>query len=127
MNTFDAGQADGQEGYTCEQGKAASRTATPPKSAQRDTRIDIRAIARAALAQADILVPQWLPKDKREGPEWVALNPTRVDKHLGSFKVNLESGQWADFATGERGGDLVSLYGYFCPTPRKGKNKGLLT
>jgi hypothetical protein len=53
-----------------------------------------------------------LPKGKREGPEWVALNPTRVDEHLGSFKVNLESGQWADFATGERGGDLVSLYAY---------------
>lgn len=112
MNTFDAGQADGQEGYTWEQGKAASRTATPPKSAQRDTWLDIRVIARAALAQADILVPQWLPKGKREGPEWVALNPTRVDEHLGSFKVNLESGQWADFATGERGGDLVSLYAY---------------
>ncbi len=31
------------------------------------------------------------------------------DARRGSFKVNLHTGKWSDFATGERGGDLVSL------------------
>ena len=30
----------------------------------------------------------------------------------GSFKVHLITGHWADFATGDKGGDLVSLYAY---------------
>lgn len=39
-------------------------------------------------------------------------NPTRADRRPGSFKVNLNTGKWGDFATGERGGDLVSLASY---------------
>ncbi|MDA0781242.1 MAG: toprim domain-containing protein [Rickettsiales bacterium] len=31
---------------------------------------------------------------------------------MGSFKVNLVSCEWSDFATGDAGGDLVSLYAY---------------
>jgi hypothetical protein len=42
----------------------------------------------------------------------VALNPRRADCRLGSFKVNLNTGRWADFATGDRGGDLISLLAY---------------
>jgi hypothetical protein len=46
------------------------------------------------------------------GSEWIALNPTRADRRLGSFKINLYTGRWADFATGDAGGDLVSLRAY---------------
>lgn len=74
--------------------------------------IDFRAIALAALAQAQRLVMEWLPDGKREGAEWTARNPTRDDQHAGSFKINLDTGQWLDFATGDRGGDLISLYAY---------------
>lgn len=42
----------------------------------------------------------------------MALNPTRRDRHLGSFRINVRSGRWADFATGDRGGDVVSLAAY---------------
>ena len=43
----------------------------------------------------------------------MALNPRRVDLRLGSFRVNLQTGQWADFAlTDARGGDPVSLAAY---------------
>jgi hypothetical protein len=42
----------------------------------------------------------------------VARNPTRRDRHLGSFRINLETGRWADFATGDKGGDAVSLAAY---------------
>lgn len=54
----------------------------------------------------------WLPGGKYMGREYVALNPTRLDRHLGSFRINTKTGQWADFATPERGRDLISLYAY---------------
>lgn len=53
-----------------------------------------------------------LPNGKMESYEWVAINPTRIDKKLGSFRINTANGKWADFATGDRGGDLISLYAY---------------
>jgi len=40
---------------------------------------------------------------------YVALNPKRADQRLGSFSVNLRTGRWADFATGDKGGDPISL------------------
>ena len=58
------------------------------------------------------LVPRLLPNGRREGHFWVALNPTRPDRSLGSFKVDLRTGAWRDYATGDGGGDLVSLYAY---------------
>lgn len=53
-----------------------------------------------------------LPAGRRDGAEWVARNPRREDRRPGSFKVNLESGKWGDFASGDGGGDLVSLAAY---------------
>jgi hypothetical protein len=58
------------------------------------------------------LVPQWLPDGQRIGAEWVARNPTRHDRRPGSFKINLRTGRWADFATGDKGGDAISLIAY---------------
>jgi hypothetical protein len=74
--------------------------------------IAYRRIAEAAAASAPSVVVQWLPNGKRIAHEWVALNPTRVDNRPGSFKINLRTGAWADFATGDRGGDLISLAAY---------------
>jgi hypothetical protein len=75
-------------------------------------RIAFASIAVAALTHADALTRRWLPDGRREGAEWVALNPTRTDKRKGSFKVNLRTGRWSDFATGDAGGDLISLAAY---------------
>jgi hypothetical protein len=70
-------------------------------------------IGAAALAHADTLVRRWLPSGRREGSsEWTALNPTRTDRRHGSFKVNLRTGRWSDFATGDAGGDLIALAAY---------------
>lgn len=70
----------------------------------------IKNIANIALSRSDSIVTTLLPNGKREGNEWVALNPNRTDKSLGSFKINLNTGIWTDFATGEKGGaDFVSL------------------
>jgi hypothetical protein len=66
----------------------------------------------AALAHSSALAERWLPGGRREGSEWVSLNPLRHDSRLGSFKVNLRTGKWCDFATDARGGDLTSLAAY---------------
>src|SRR4051794_36763888 len=73
---------------------------------------DFGAVNAAALAVLPTLVARWLPDGRREGNEWVARNPRRLDRRPGSFKINLVRGAWADFATGDRGGDPVSLAAY---------------
>jgi hypothetical protein len=74
--------------------------------------LDFARIAQAALQHAERLVPAWLPGGRRRGREWVVRNPRRADAHAGSFSINLRTGQWADFATVDRGGDLISLLAY---------------
>jgi putative DNA primase/helicase len=74
--------------------------------------IDFAKLNNDLLSRARSLVESWLPEGKREADEWSARNPTRADHDLGSFKVNTRSGAWSDFATGDKGGDLISLYAY---------------
>lgn len=75
-------------------------------------RPDFLVINATCRAQLPALLASWLPDGRREGREWVARNPLRADRRPGSFKVNVETGRWADFATGDKGGDPVSLYAY---------------
>ena len=80
---------------------------------RRNATVDFGAVNAAARACLPALVERWLPDGKRVGREWLALNPLRVDRRLGSFKVHLVTGKWADFALDEaRGGDPVSLAAY---------------
>ncbi|AWJ94823.1 hypothetical protein Sp245p_33970 (plasmid) [Azospirillum baldaniorum] len=67
---------------------------------------------QAALGCLPTILERWLPNGKRIGREYVARNPRRNDRRAGSFKVNLHTGRWADFATGDKGGDPVSLASY---------------
>ena len=75
-------------------------------------RIDFAAVNRAALAALPALLRRWLPDGRQVGREYLARNPRRADKRAGSFKVNTRTGRWADFATGDAGGDVVSLAAY---------------
>ena len=75
-------------------------------------RIDFKAINRAALADLPSAMRRWLPDAKVIGEELQARNPTRADRRPGSFKINIRTGKWADFATGDRGGDPVSLIAF---------------
>ena len=70
---------------------------------------EINTVARANLLP---ILQRWLPEGRRQGNEYLALNPHRVDRRLGSFRINLRTCQWADFATNDRGGDPVSLAAY---------------
>jgi hypothetical protein len=74
--------------------------------------IDFCKINHAALAALPAVLARVLPSGKRVHREWVALNPRRVDRSLGSFKVNRFNGKWCDFATGDKGSDPVSLVAY---------------
>jgi len=71
-------------------------------------------VKSAALENIDRVLSHWLPNGKRVdgGKEYTAPNPTRTDKRAGSLKVNLSKGTWADFATGDKGGDLIDLVRY---------------
>jgi hypothetical protein len=80
--------------------------------------IDFAEINRAALAAFPAVLARVLPAGKRVGAEIVALNPRRADRHLGSFKINRYNGRWADFATGDKGGDPISLVAYIADVPQ---------
>lgn len=71
-------------------------------------------VKRAAHQAIDRVLDNWLPSGKLvDGKkEYTAPNPTRADKHAGSLKVNMAKGTWADFATGDKGGDLIDLVRY---------------
>jgi hypothetical protein len=88
--------------------------------------IDFTEINRAALAALPAVLTRILPRGKRVGAEIVALNPRRADRRLGSFKVNRYNGRWADFATGDKGGDPISLVAYLADVSQ-GEAARLLT
>lgn len=73
---------------------------------------DFKRINAAALASIDAVLNRWLPGGKIHGHEYQVLNPTRSDAKLGSFSINRNTGAWADFASDDRGGDLVALVAY---------------
>jgi len=85
-------------------------------SANRPRRaIDFRAVNAAALTCLGQVLSRLAPGGKVVGDEYVALNPRRADRRPGSFKVRFlgpRGGAWADFATGDCGGDVVSLVAY---------------
>jgi hypothetical protein len=74
--------------------------------------LSFRAINRAAINALRAVLGRLLPGGKTVGNEYVVRNPTRADRHAGSFRINVLSGRWADFATGDRGGDIISLVAY---------------
>jgi hypothetical protein len=74
--------------------------------------LDFAAINQAALAAFPAVLNRLLPRGKAIGREIVALNPRRADRNVGSFKVNRFNGRWCDFATGDKGGDPISLVAY---------------
>lgn len=73
--------------------------------------VDFEKVKAAALSNIDSVLSHWLPGGTREGSEYVALNPTRNDSKKGSFSVNMTTGVWSDFATGDNG-DIIHLIAY---------------
>ncbi len=81
-----------------------------------NSRIDFPAVNAAALRVLPSLLARWAPGGVIRGSEYTVRNPTRADRRAGSFRVNIRTGKWADFATGDAGGDVVSLAAYLSGT-----------
>lgn len=71
-------------------------------------------VKAAALSRIEQVLGRWLPAYKLVdgGAEYTAPNPTRTDSSAGSFKINKAKGTWCDFATDDKGGDLIDLVEY---------------
>ena len=72
-------------------------------------RINFDEVRALAQQHALALCRRVLPGGRVVGGEYEVRNPKRPDRTPGSFRVNLRTGRWADFATGDRGGDLIAL------------------
>ena len=80
-------------------------------------KIDFESLNEEALSDALEIIEHFVPEleYKLEGNELVMLNPLRPDSELGSFKFNLETGLWADFAETDdaaKGAGVISLLIY---------------
>ncbi len=78
--------------------------------------LDFAAINAAALPHLETLCQRWLPGGKRIGLEWTC-GSLRGETGT-SCKVNLRTGRWADFATGDKGGDMISLVAWRFDIPQ---------
>jgi hypothetical protein len=71
----------------------------------------------AAMGSLLALLNRFAPGGTVRAGEWEGRNPRRADRKPGSFKVNVRTGRWSDFATGDKGGDPVSLVAYLTGLP----------
>ena len=75
--------------------------------------IDFDRINAEALLCLEAVCRRLLPDGQARGPRIPrAQSASRRSCSLGSFKINLRTGVWADFASGDRGGDPVSLVAF---------------
>lgn len=75
-------------------------------------KIDFTELNKAVQYNMPNLIYKLLPYGEAHGDEWFALNPTRCDRHLGSFSVNTKSWKFYDFACNEGGHGAIALYAY---------------
>lgn len=74
--------------------------------------IKFAALKAALLDRIKTLVPAWLPGGKVQGKEYVCGSLSGGAGTSCSVNIKGEDGLgcWSDFSTGEKGGDLISLY-----------------
>jgi len=72
------------------------------------SRLDFAGIKASSLAAAGSLLRTWLPAGKLRGHEFQVGN-LRGDAGT-SLSINVRTGAWSDFATGDSGGDLIDLF-----------------
>lgn len=73
---------------------------------------DFTELNKAVQYNMPSLIYELLPNGEARGDEWFALNPTRCDRHIGSFSINTKSWKFYDFACGEGGHGAIALYAY---------------
>ena len=70
---------------------------------------DFALIERKYRDNSIAVLQQLVGQGRIEGNDYVALNPRRRDSKLGSFRININTGKFYDFATGDRGGSVIDL------------------
>lgn len=75
----------------------------------------------AALRLFPGLLYQWFPGGVMHGDEYDVRNPLRDDRTRGSFRINIATGLWSDFATDLRGRSPISLV---CAVLLRGQSPG---
>lgn len=70
--------------------------------------LDFDGLGRQLLGSAESLLASWLPGGRKRGGTWVCGDLSGAKGE--SLTVKLATGQWADWATGDHGSDLISLY-----------------
>ena len=70
--------------------------------------INFAGLADALLGHADTLIARWLPGGKMSGKNYMCGSVTGGSGN--SFGIDPKTGKWGDFASGEMGNDLISLY-----------------
>ncbi len=71
--------------------------------------IDAAHLNRAALKVLPALTKRWLPDGRLIGRKWVAKNPRSKKKPSSRLKIELATGRWDDFDTGDWGRGAISL------------------
>lgn len=84
-------------------------------NSERLSAIEMAAINKSAKKNIVAILDHLVPGESIRGHEYVARNPRRRDRRPGSFKICISGpkiGVWCDFATGDKGGDVISLVAY---------------
>ena len=74
--------------------------------------IDFEALRHESLPYLPAILQRLIPGGKIVGREYIVRNPKRSDAKPGSFKINLTTGRWADWAVDVGGYDTASLVAY---------------
>jgi len=69
---------------------------------------NFESLATSLLSDAKSLLRTWLPNGRLVGNEYTSGDLGGAPGE--SLKINIQTGRWCDFATGDKGGDLISLY-----------------
>jgi putative DNA primase/helicase len=70
--------------------------------------MDFQSLASELLARSETLCREWFPAGNKSSNEYKVGD---LQGRAGdSLSINLNTGKWSDFATGEAGGDFISLY-----------------
>lgn len=72
------------------------------------SQLDFQQVSSELLSRALPLLESWFPAGKLRGSEFQV--GSLDGEPGGSLSINIKTGKWADFATGEKGGDLIALY-----------------
>ena len=92
----------------------------------RNANLNFKDINRRASGQMRAIISHFIPGGAVRGEEYIVRNPTRADRRPGSFKINLRTGHWADFATHDAGCDVISLISYVTHTSQLDAAKALI-